>query len=118
MLPWEKGPVIAGDVPDPQAQRELEEMQDFVLASMDDPAAAAFTELVDGSTGLDEPTARVAADLLLRAMPGGSEDETGAKPPEVDPLMAAWRAVEWPVSRARATSSSRNVASWTSRSAS
>ena len=94
VLPWEKGPVIAGDLPDPQAQRELEEMQDFVLDSMDDSAAAAFTELVDGSTGLDEPTARVAADLLLRAMDGGSDDETGAKPPEVDALMAAWRAVE------------------------
>lgn len=94
VLPWEKGPVIAADVADPQSQRELEEMQSFVVDALDPEAAAALRELLDGSTGLAGPTARSAADLVRQALGSVTDDETGDTAPAVDDLLEAWRAVE------------------------
>ena len=94
VLPWEKGPVIAADIPDPQTQREIEEMQNFVAEGLDPAATAAFSELLDGSSGLAGPDARSAADLVRQALGADTDDETGAAAPDVDDLIEAWRSVE------------------------
>ena len=64
-----------------------------------------------------EHLARLARAGRLRSSAARCASARAARRPRHARSRAAWRAVEWPVSRARSRSSSRNVASWTSTSA-
>ena len=95
VLPSEAGPKIAAP-PDADGDeaRQSEEMLTFVTESLGADEQAQLAELVDGRTQLGADEARQAAALVLGALGDATDDESGAEPPDVDSLLAAWQAMD------------------------
>lgn len=90
VLPWERGPNIAGGVDD---GTQDEEMLADLTDTMSDEDAGTLAELLDGSHTLSETEARQIAELV-RAQLWSNDDPDGAStPPDTDTVLSSWRAM-------------------------
>lgn len=92
VFPWDEGPKIAAD--SDIESRRTEEMLRLVTTSVGEAAGGRLAELVDGSPGLAEAEARVAAETMITSLWKSDADASSSAPPTVDELLEAWAALE------------------------
>lgn len=85
-MPWEDGPLIAGDSDDDERQRGLRAEASERLSGAD---AESLEKLLSGPGKLPPAEAREAAELMLRFLPG-TDPEEGTARPTADEVLASW----------------------------
>lgn len=89
-MPWEDGPLIAGDSRDDERERGLRDEASEVLSRAD---AERLDDLLSRRGKLPPDEAREAAELMLRFLPG-TDPEEGAAPPTADEVLASWERLD------------------------